>query len=75
MCSCFIEFIKRVGERNKMRGLPSNLPLFRTEFQQHKSTNDKIYKFYLSFDIRITLKSHFCRINVIILSLCTNVEH
>ena len=25
----------------------------------------------LSYDIKITLKSHFCRKNVIILSLCT----
>ena len=28
-------------------------------------------RFYLSFDIKITLKSHFCRKNVIILSLST----
>ena len=28
-------------------------------------------RFYLSYDIKITLKSHFWRINVIILSLCT----
>ena len=28
-------------------------------------------KFYLSYDIKNTLKSHFWRINVIILSLCT----
>ena len=26
-------------------------------------------RFYLSYDIKITLKSHFCRKNVIILSL------
>ena len=28
-------------------------------------------RFYLSYDIKITLKSHFCCKNVIILSLCT----
>ena len=27
-------------------------------------------RFYLSYDIKITLKSHFCRNNVLILSLC-----
>ena len=32
-----------------------------------KSTN---IRFYLSYDIKITLKSHFCRNNVMILSLC-----
>ena len=34
----------------------------------YKSTN---IRFYLSYDIKITLKSHFCRNNVMILSLCT----
>ena len=28
-------------------------------------------RFYLSYDIKITLKFHFCRKNVVILSLCT----
>ena len=28
-------------------------------------------RFYISYDIKITLKSHFCRKNVIILSLYT----
>ena len=28
-------------------------------------------RFFLSYDIKITLKSHFCRKSVIILSLCT----
>ena len=35
----------------------------------NKSTN---VSFYLSFDIKITLKSHFLRKNVIILSSCTS---
>ena len=30
-------------------------------------------RFYLSYDIKITLKSHFCRKNVIILSYVRNV--
>ena len=29
-------------------------------------------RFYLSYDIKIILKSDFCRINVISLSLCTH---
>ena len=32
MSACFIEFIKRVGKSDKMRGLPSILSLFRNEF-------------------------------------------
>ena len=27
-------------------------------------------RFYLSYDVKITLKSHLCRKNVIILSVC-----
>ena len=33
----------------------------------YRSTN---VIFYLSYDVKITLKSHFCHKNVIILSLC-----
>ena len=60
-CSCFIEFIKRVGERDKMRGLSSILSLFRTEFDKFNNTKarmlDSIYHMTLN---------HFCRKNVII---------
>ena len=54
-----------------MRCLASILSLFHNEFNKfnkYKSTN---VRFYLSYDIKITLKSHFCRKIVIILSLCT----
>ena len=40
----------------KMQGLPSILSLFRNKF--NKSMN---VRFYLSYDIKITLKSHFCQ--------------
>ena len=60
----FIEFIKRVGERDKMRGLPSIYLFFATSLinsiiQEHEC------------DIKVTLKTHCCRKNDIILSLCT----
>ena len=45
--------LNELGKRDKMRGLPSILSLFRNE-----STN---VRFYLSCDIKNTLKSHFCR--------------
>ena len=28
---------------------------------------------YLSYDIKVTLKSHFCRKNVMVLSFCTQL--
>ena len=56
MCSCFIEFINELGKRDTMGGLSSMLSLFLQGV--HESTN---VRFYLSCDIKITLKSHYCR--------------
>ena len=46
-CSCFIEFIKRVGKSDKMRGLLSILSLFPSEFNKFNKTgvqmSDSIY--------------------------------
>ena len=43
----FIEFIKQVGERDKMQGLPSTLSLFGSEFDKSNNTRaqmlDSIY--------------------------------
>ena len=50
-----------------MRCLPSILSLFGNEF--NKSMN---VGFYLSYDIKITIKTHFWRKNVMILLLCTH---
>ena len=51
VCSCFIEFIKRVGESDKMRCLPSILSLLRDEFNKLNSTGarmiDSIYQMHL----------------------------
>ena len=59
-CSCFIEFIKRVG-------LPSILSLFHNKFNKFNDTGarmlDSIYH------MTNILKSHFRRNNVILLSL------
>ena len=57
------------GESDKMRGLSSILLLFRNEFNKFNNTGarmlDSIYH------MTTTLKSHFWRKDVIILSLCT----
>ena len=66
-----LNLLNELEKRDKMRGLPSILSLFCNELNdinKNKSTN---VIFYLSYDIKITLKSHFCRKYVIILSLCT----
>ena len=42
-----LNLLNELGKRDKMRGLPSILSLFRNEIQQYKSTN---VRFYLSYD-------------------------
>ena len=66
-----LNILNELRKRDKMRGLPSILSLFRNEFNKFNNTRAQIVRFYLSYDIKITLKSHFCRKNVMILSLCT----
>ena len=65
----FLNLLNELGKRDKMRGLPSILSLFRNEFNKFNKTRarmlDSIYH------VTNTLKSHFCRKNVIILSLYT----
>ena len=61
-----------LGKRDKMRGLLSIVSFFRNEFSKFNNTRARKFdRFYLSYDIKITLKSYFYRKNVIILSLCT----
>ena len=61
--------LNELGKRDKMRGLPRFYLFFATSLINSikKSTN---VRFYLSYDIKITLKSYFCRKSVILLSLC-----
>ena len=64
-----LNLLNKLGKRDKMRGLPSSLSLFRNEFNKFNNTRaqmlDSIY------NMTNTLKSDFWRKNVIILSLCT----
>ena len=66
-----LNLLNELRKRDKMRGLPSILSLFRNEFNKFNNTRTRMLDSFLSYDIKITLKSHFCHENVIILSLCT----
>ena len=63
-----LNLLNELGKRDKMRGLPSILSLFRNMFNKLNNTRarmlDSIYH------MTNTLKSHFWRNNVIRLSLC-----
>ena len=59
-----LKLLNELRKRDKMRGLPSILSLFRNEFNKFNNTGARMLD-----DIKITLK-FWCK-NVIILSLCT----
>ena len=66
-----LNLLNELGKRDKMRGLPSILSLFRNEFNKFNNTRarmlDSIYH------MTTTLKSHFWRKNVIICHYVRNV--
>ena len=64
-----LNLLNELGKRDKMRGLSSILFLFRNEF--NKFTNTRARMLDSIYHMTNTLKSHFWRKNVIILSLCT----
>ena len=65
-----LNLLNELGKRDKMQGLPSILSLFRDKFNKFNNTRERMLDSDLSYDIKITLKSHFCRENVTIFSLC-----
>ena len=64
-----LNLLNELEKRDKMRGLPSILSLFRNEFNNFNNTRARIVDSI--YQMTNTLKSHFWRKNVIILSLCT----
>ena len=61
-----LNLLKELGKRDKMRGLPSILSLIRNEFNKFNNTRARMLDSINH--ITNTLKSHFWRKNVIILS-------
>ena len=66
-----LNLLNKFGKRDKMRGLTSILSLFCNEYNKFNNTRarmlDSIYH------MTNTLKSHFWRKNVMILSSCTQL--
>ena len=61
-----LNLLNELGKRDKMRGLPSILSLFRNEF--NKFNNTKARMLDSIYHMTNSLKSHFWRKNVMILS-------
>ena len=63
-----------LGKRDKMRGLPSILSLLLNGFNKFNNTRARMFdSIYLSYDINITLKSHFCSKNDLIRNVVMDV--
>ena len=65
-----LNLLNELGKRDKMRGLPSILSLFRNEFNKFNTYNTRARMLDSIYHMTNTLKSHFWRKNVILLSLC-----
>ena len=63
-----LNLLNELGKRDKMLGLPSILSLFCNEF--HKFDNTRARMLDSIYHMTNTLKSHFWRKNVMILSSC-----
>ena len=64
-----LNLLNELGKSDKMRGLPSILSFFRNEFNKLNNIRARILDSI--YHMTNTLKFHFLRKNVIILSLCT----
>ena len=64
-----LNLLNELGKRDKMRGLPSILSLFRNEFYKFNNTRARMLDSV--HHMTNTLKSHFWHKNVMILSPCT----
>ena len=60
-----LNLLNELGKRDKMRGLPSILSLFRNEFNKFNNTRAQM------LDSIYHMTIHFWRKNVMILSSCT----
>ena len=65
-----LNLLNELGKRDKMRGLPSILSLFRNEFNKFNNTRARIVDSIYHMTLRL-FDISFLPLNVIILSLCT----
>ena len=66
-----LNLLNELRKRDKMRGLPSILSLFRNEFNKFNNTGARMLDSIYHMTLIITLKSHFWRKKAIITSLYT----
>ena len=65
-----LNLLNELGKRDKMRGLPSILSLFRNEFNKFNNARARMLDSIYHMTLRILKRSHFWRKNAIIMSSC-----
>ena len=66
-----LNLLNELGKRDKMRGLPSILSLFRNEFNKFNNTRARMLDSIYQMTLSLLWNLIFAVKNVIILSLCT----
>ena len=71
-----LNLLNKLGKRDQMQDLLSILSPFRNKFNKFNNTRAQTLDSIYHMKLRISnLKSHFCRKNVIILSICMQRCH
>ena len=60
-----------LNKRDKMRGMPSLLSVFHYEFNKFNNSRARVLDSIYHMTLRILLKSHFLRKDIIIALFCT----
>ena len=69
---CQVNLLNLLGKSDKMQGLPSILLLIHNKFNKFNKTEAQLLDSILkSYDIKITLKSHFLARNCYDFAICT----
>ena len=55
-----LNLLNKLGKRDKMRGLPNILSLFRNEFNKFNNTRARILDSIYHMTLRLLLQFHFC---------------
>ena len=66
-----LNLLNELRKRDKMRGLPSILSLFRNEFNKFNNTGARMLDSIYHMTLRLLLNLISCVKNVIVLSVCT----
>ena len=56
-----LNLLNKLRKRDTMQALSSIISLFRKEFNKFNNTRERMLDYIKSYDIMITLKSHFWR--------------